>query len=78
MVRFGASLEPSIQEYQVGPLPVVNGTTRLALLDNIYTNGRGYTRLYDVDSTAIAAFAVGIGASVADITLRLFNGVSLI
>lgn len=76
VIRFGATLEPSIQEYQVGPLPVVNGTAKLAPLDYIYNKGRGYTRLYDVDSAAIAAFATGIGASIADITGRLFNGVS--
>ena len=78
VIRFGATLEPSIQEYQVGPLPVVNGTTGLAPLNHIYNKGRGYTRLYDVDAAALAAFAAGIGASIADITRRLFNGVSWI
>ena len=78
MVRFGASLEFSIQEYQVGPRPVVNGTAKLAQLDYIYNKGRGYTRLYDVDLAAIGAFAAGIDASIANIIRQLFNGISWI
>lgn len=74
VIRFGATLEPYIQEYQVGPLPVANAT--LAPLNFIYNKGRGYQRLYDADLEALAAFTYGVGASVADITQPLLNGVS--
>ena len=75
VVRFGATLEPYIQEYQVGPLPVVNGSTTLAQLNYIYNKGRGYQRIYDVDREALAVFTYGISASIADITQSLLNGV---
>lgn len=74
VIRFGATLLPYIQEFQVGPLPVA--TAKLAPLDSIYNKGRGYQRIYDVDKEALAAFTYGIGASVADITQPLLNGVS--
>lgn len=75
-MRFGATLEPYIQEYQVGPLPVANRSTALAPLDHIYNKGKGYQRIYDLDSEELAIFLYGIGASIADITQRLLNGVS--
>ncbi|KAL8725316.1 MAG: hypothetical protein Q9181_006455 [Wetmoreana brouardii] len=74
LIRFGATLEPYLQEYQVGPLPVVNGSTTLAPLDYIYNKGKGYQRLHDVDTDAIAAFTYGIGAKLGDITKQLLNG----
>lgn len=76
VIRFGATLEPYVQEYQVGPLPVVNGSTSLAPLDYIYNKGRGYQRLYDADAAALAAFTSEVGASIVDITKSLLNGVS--
>ena len=74
VVRFGATLLPHIQEYQVGPLPVA--TAKLAPLDSIYNKGKGYQRLYDADKEALAAFTYGIGAGIADSTQPLLNGVS--
>ena len=76
VVRFGATLEPYIQEYQVGPLPVANGSTVLAPLDHIYNKGKGYQRIYDLDNVELAVFNYGIGTSIADVTQRLLNGVS--
>ena len=76
VILFGATLEPYIQEYQVGPLPVNNGSTTLSTLDFIYNKGKGYQRVYDADKMALAAFNYQIGASVADITQSLLNGVS--
>ena len=78
VIRFGATLEPYIQEYQVGPLPISNGTTHLAPLDSIYNKGKGYVRLYDVDTEALAVFGAGVGARVADITKLLLNGVGCV
>lgn len=77
VVQFGATLEPYIQEYQVGPLPVVNGSTTLTTLDSIYNKGKGYIRVYDQDTTALLAFTYQISTSIADITQLLLNGVSL-
>lgn len=76
VVQFGATLEPYIQEYQVGPLPVANGSTTLAPLDSIYNKGKGYIRIYDHDQEALAAFTYQIATSIADITKLLLNGVS--
>ncbi len=76
VIQFGATLEPYIQEYQVGPLPVVNGSTTLAPLDSIYNKGKGYIRVYDQDAAALLAFTYQISASIADITQPLLNGVS--
>jgi len=71
-------LEPYIQEFQVGPLPVNNASTTVAPLDYIYNKGKGYQRIYDVDTDELAAFTYGIGANVADITQLLVNGVSVL
>ena len=68
--------EPYIQEYQVGPLPVNNGTTKLAELNEIYNSGKGYIRVYDQDTAAILAFTYTETASVADLTQKLINCVS--
>ena len=76
VVQFGATLEPYIQEFQVGPLPVANGSTILAPLDFVYNKGKGYQRVCDADAEALAAFTSEIGAGVADITKPLLNGVS--
>jgi primary-amine oxidase len=77
VVQFGATLEPYMQEYQVGPLPAVSGTTQVAPLDSIYNKGRGYQRIYDADMEELALFNYEIGASVANITQALLGGVSI-
>ena len=73
---FGATLEPYIQEYQVGPLPVTDGETTIAPLNYIYNKGRGYQRIFDLDADALALYNYKIGASIADITQALLGGVS--
>ncbi|KAG8532817.1 uncharacterized protein KY384_002695 [Bacidia gigantensis] len=74
VIRFGATPEPYIQEYQVGPLPVTNGSTSLTELNYIYNKGRGYQRLYDLDFEALLPFVYGVTGGVADITKLLING----
>lgn len=69
-------MEPYLREFQVGPLPVNNGSTTLAPLDYIYNKGKGYQRIYDVDYIEIATFTYETAAKVADITQLLLNGVS--
>ena len=76
VVQFGATLEPYIQEYQVGPLPVVNGSTTLTQLNSIYNKGKGYIRIYDQDALALSDFGYQVSTSIADITQLLLNGVS--
>lgn len=76
VVNFGATTEPYIQEYQVGPLPVNNATTKLSTLDDIYNSGKGYIRVYDQDTAAILAFTYTETASVVDLTQKLINCVS--
>lgn len=76
VVQFGATSEPYIQEFQVGPLPVANGTTTLAPLNAIYNKGKGYQRIYNIDALQIAAFTYQIATGVADLTQLLLNGVS--
>lgn len=80
-LQFGATLEPYIQEYMVGPLPVTNGTatngtTSYAELNYIYNKGSGRQRVYNADALALATFNVEVGAGIADITQVLLNGVS--
>ncbi|KAL8685663.1 MAG: hypothetical protein Q9218_007622 [Villophora microphyllina] len=75
ILRFGATLEPYLQEYVVGPLPVAAGKTTVAPLDYIFNKGRGYQRLYNVDIDALTAFAYGYAAAnISDISQQLLNG----
>ena len=76
VIQFGATLEPYIQEYQVGPLPVANGTTTVVPLDSIYNKGKGYIRIYDQDAAAIQAFTYAVSTNISDLTQTLLNGVS--
>ncbi|KAL9111597.1 MAG: hypothetical protein Q9187_007909 [Circinaria calcarea] len=78
-LQFGATLEPYIQEYMVGPLPATNGTATngtasYAELNYIYNKGSGRQRVYNADALALATFNVEVGAGIADITQALLNG----
>lgn len=77
LLRYGATLEPYLQEYQVGPLPIANGSTTVTPLNYIYNKGKGYQRLYNVDLPEITVFLYGVGTKVADITKLLLGGVSV-
>ena len=77
LLLFGATLEPYLQEYQVGPLPVSKGSTHVSLLDYPFNKGKGYQRIYDLDYIAIAEYNYKIGTSIKDITKKLLNGVSM-
>lgn len=77
-LQFGATLEPYIEEWMVGPLPLVNGSITVQPLNYIYNKGRGYSRIYDVDEDAIYGWIGEIGAQVANITMELCGGVSFI
>jgi primary-amine oxidase len=70
-------MQPYIQEYMVGPLPVTEGSTRYEELNYMFTTGRGRINVYNADSEAIAAFNLEVGADIEKITKRLLNGVSI-
>ncbi|KAL6364234.1 hypothetical protein LRP88_02151 [Fusarium phalaenopsidis] len=73
-LQFNSQLQPYIQEYMVGPLPVKKGSTRYEELNYIFTSGRGRINVYNADGDAIAAFNLKVGAEIQDITKRLLNG----
>lgn len=75
IIQFGATNEPYIEEFQVGPLPAGKGTA-IVPLNYLYNNGEGKQRRYDNDIEALVAFTYQIGTSVGDVTERLLNGVS--
>ncbi|EEP80558.1 conserved hypothetical protein [Uncinocarpus reesii 1704] len=72
-IQFQATDEPYIQDYMVGPLPISSRTT-LQPLNYYYNKGVGKQRVYHTDLQAEIKFYAQIGASVADITLDLWNG----
>lgn len=74
-IQFQATKEPYIQDFMVGPLPISSQTT-LQPLNYIYNKGVGKQRIYHADLVEEIGFYAKIGASVADITLDLWNGVS--
>ena len=76
-LQFNSQVQPYIQEYMVGPLPVEEGSTQYGELNYIFTSGRGRTNVYNADSEAIAAFNLEVGADVQDITKKLLNGVRI-
>ena len=75
-IQFGATLEPYIQEFMVGPLPVTNGTTSVQPLNYIFNKGEGRFNAYGIDTTALLAYLIQVAGEVSDITQRLFNAVS--
>jgi primary-amine oxidase len=73
-LQFNSQLQPYIQEYMVGPLPVKQESTRHEELNYMFTSGRGRINVYNADSEAIAAFNLQVGAEIQNITKRLLNG----
>jgi primary-amine oxidase len=76
-LQFNSQLQPYIQEYMVGPLPINKGSARYEELNYIFTSGRGRTNVYNADGDAIAAFNLQVGTEIKDITKQLLNGVSI-
>lgn len=75
-LQFNSQLQPYIQEYMVGPLPIKKGS-RYEELNYMFTSGRGRTKVYNADGEAIAAFNLKVGTEIKDITKKLLNGVSI-
>lgn len=60
----------------IGPLPVSNETT-LQPLNYPFNKGVGMQRIYNADADAYMTFLANISASVEDILMEMFNGVSM-
>ncbi|KAF5658677.1 peroxisomal amine oxidase [Fusarium heterosporum] len=73
-LQFNSQLQPYIQEYMVGPLPLRNRTAQHSELNYIFSSGRGRTNVYNADTKAIALFNLEVGKEVRHITKRLLNG----
>ncbi|KAF4342275.1 multidrug resistance [Fusarium beomiforme] len=73
-LQFNSQVQPYIQEYMVGPLPVQNGSTRYEELNYMFTSGRGRINVYNADTEAIAAFNLKVGAEIKNVTKQLLNG----
>ena len=78
LLLYGATDEPYLREFQVGPLPISNGSTQVFPLDYPYNKGQGYQRIYDLDLLEIANYNYEVGANVTDLTSKLLNGVGTI
>ena len=75
-LQFGATEQPYIQEYMVGPLPVTEGQTTCVELNYIYNKGTGKQYIYNADQAQVAAFNIEVATGIQDITQDLLNGVS--
>ncbi|KAI9167809.1 Membrane primary amine oxidase [Paramyrothecium foliicola] len=71
-IFFGATEEPYMQAFIVGPLPVSSQTT-IAPLDYIYTKETGRMPNYNADAVAVVGFQLSVTATIADITLDLLG-----
>lgn len=73
---FGATPNPFLQDYVIGPLPITNNT-QVQPLQFLYNNaGKGKVAVDFADRSEVLQLAKDVGLSVADITKLLWDGVS--
>ncbi|KAJ7078447.1 copper amine oxidase [Mycena belliarum] len=72
-IAFGATDEPYLQDFIVGPLPISN-TSTYASLDWATTSGSAKIRNYNADGDLLTQWNFDVTATVADIVLDLLNG----
>ncbi|KAF7334468.1 Amine oxidase [Mycena venus] len=72
-IAFGATEEPYVQDFIVGPLPISNASTYESL-DWATTSGSAKIRNYNADERLINQWNLNVTATVADIVLDLLNG----
>ncbi|KAJ7479846.1 copper amine oxidase [Mycena latifolia] len=72
-IAFGATEEPYVQDFIVGPLPISN-TSTYASLDWATTSGSAKIRNYNADEELLTQWKFDVTATVADIVLDLLNG----
>lgn len=73
-IMFGATEQPYVEDYQVGPLPKPTSYQPLG-----YTSTKGSSKIlnYDADSDALYEFIYSITSDVKDIVLDLCNGTAV-
>ncbi|CAK5278719.1 unnamed protein product [Mycena citricolor] len=71
-IMFGATEEPYLQDFIVGPLPISN-TSTYESLDWSTTKGTSKIRNYDADSSLKSEWLYNVSTPLADILLDLFN-----
>ncbi|KAE8553836.1 hypothetical protein EYB25_002374 [Talaromyces marneffei] len=72
-LQFQATLEPYLQEYIIGPLPISKKTT-VQPLNYPFNKGVGRQRIYNADAGAYGDFLANVSKSVEDILMEMFNG----
>ncbi|EFY87548.1 membrane copper amine oxidase, putative [Metarhizium acridum CQMa 102] len=73
-LMFGATPNPYLQDYIIGPLPVANNT-QVRPLQFLYNNaGKGKVAVDFADRSAVDHYVNDVGMSVADITKHLWDG----
>ncbi|KAJ6629905.1 copper amine oxidase [Mycena sp. CBHHK59/15] len=72
-IAFGATEEPYVQDFIVGPLPISHSST-YASLDWAATSGTAKIRNYNADEDLLTQWNLNVTATVADIVLDLLNG----
>ncbi|KAL6824800.1 amine oxidase catalytic domain-containing protein [Trichoderma sp. SZMC 28015] len=73
-LMFGATPNPFLQDYVIGPLPITNNT-QVQPLRFLYNNaGKGKVAVDFADRSEVLQFAKDVGLSVADITKLLWDG----
>lgn len=65
--------EAYMQDFVVGPLPVVMGVTTIEPLNYPYNKGKGIARNYNADEDSRAKFLVEVGKNISDITMGLWG-----
>ncbi|KAK4059971.1 hypothetical protein Trihar35433_10515 [Trichoderma harzianum] len=73
-LMFGATPNPFLQDYVIGPLPITNNT-QVQPLQFLYNNaGKGKVAVDFADRSEVLQLAKDVGLSVADITKLLWDG----
>lgn len=75
-IMFGATQEPYVQDFSVGPLPITNTSTAQPYTFRNNDGGDGKIRIYNPDDVEYAAFNLVSMKEAEDITKLLWNLVS--
>ena len=73
VLDFRSTEEPYIQDYVVGPLPIVKGVSTIQPLNYPYNKGVGKQRNINADEDTRSDFLAAIGRSLKDITQDLWG-----
>ncbi|PWW73068.1 amine oxidase catalytic domain-containing protein [Tuber magnatum] len=73
VISYSATENPYLQEYMVGPIPIVQSVTKIEPLNYLYNKGEGKSPNYSADGGAQRAWLGLIAANMSDITLDLLG-----